>query len=69
MKTNHFLLTPLIGRPGSPASQRFTMRRSALKRQTRRLERRIWTKTVRDLLQDVSSGGSAPAGPVTTSLA
>lgn len=69
MKTNHFLLTPLIGRPGSPASQRSTTRRSAVKRQTRRLERRIWSKTVRDLLQDVCPGRSAPAGPVTASAA
>lgn len=65
MKSNHYRLTPLIGRPGSPASQRFATRRSVVKRQTRRLERRIWAQTVRDFLQDVDLGASAAGIPVT----
>lgn len=69
MKSNHYRLTPLIARAGSPASQHYRMSRSVVKRQTRRLERRIWSKTMRDLLQDVCLSDSATAVTATPSAA
>lgn len=62
MKSNHHRLTPLIAGTRSPASQHVRRRRSVVKRHVRRLERRIWTKTVREWIQDVCSSGPAKAG-------